>query len=85
MISPTLDPTKLSTKEKIKLVRESDGLLIELLDGLKVERSLYLHGCTSLTHLPDGLEVERNLYLGGSGLQHLRGKKIKGVKGKVIW
>jgi len=33
MISPTLNPTKLSQEEKIKLVRESDGLLIELLEG----------------------------------------------------
>ena len=71
MIHPTLDPTKLSTEEKIKLVRESDGLLVELLEGLKIGGYLDLSECTSLTHLPDGLEVGY-LYLSGcTSLTHL--------------
>ena len=32
-------------------------------EGLMVEGSLYLHGCTSLTHLPERLVVENSLYL----------------------
>ena len=63
MISPTLDPEKLSKKEKIKLIKESDGLLIELLEGEIIEGNLYLRSCTSLTHLPDNLKVEGDLDL----------------------
>jgi len=63
MISPTLNPNKLSQKEKIKLVQKSDGLLIELLEGETIEGSLHLYDCTSLTHLPDNLKVKGSLYL----------------------
>ena len=124
---PSFDPHKLSTEDKIKLVQQSDGLLVDILsgceirdldlscctslthlpDGLEVEGYLWLIGCTSLSHLPDGLKVGRwlNLYgctslthlpdvceVGGflylygcTGLQHYRDKKIKGVKGKIVW
>ena len=125
-ITPDLDPSKLSQKEKMELVRQSDGLLIELFENEKIRGDLYLWRYTSLTHLPDGLEVGGNLYLGRctslthlpeglkvggylclekciflthlpkglkvggdlilegcTGLAHLKGKKIKGVKGKV--
>jgi hypothetical protein len=57
MINPTLDPHKLSVREKIKLVQESDGLLIELLENTHVRGHLDLHGCTSLTHLPEGWDL----------------------------
>jgi len=37
VITPIIDPHKLSIEEKIKLVRDSDGLLIELLEGEVIE------------------------------------------------
>ena len=72
VISPSIDPHKLSIEDKIRLVRESDGLLVELLEGLEVRGYLNLGGCTSLNHLPDGLKVEGDLDLYGcTSLTHL--------------
>ena len=68
---PSLDPHKLSIDDKIKLVQQSDGLLIDILAGCKI-KNLYLVCCTSLTHLPDGLEVGGYLHLVGcTSLTHL--------------
>jgi len=52
----TIDPYTLSVEDRIELVRESDGVLIEFLRGAVV-KDLSLNCCTSLTHLPEGLEV----------------------------
>ncbi|MBD3407387.1 MAG: hypothetical protein GF411_14820 [Candidatus Lokiarchaeota archaeon] len=72
ILNPSLDPSKLSIKEKIELVRQSDGLLVDILpEGLKI-CDLDLERCSSLTHLPEGLWVGMNLYLSGcSSLTHL--------------
>jgi len=80
VISPSIDPHKLSIEDKIRLVRESDGLLVELLEGLEVRGYLNLGGCTSLNHLPDGLKVEGDLDLYGcTSLNHLPdGLKVEG-------
>ena len=79
VISPEIDPNKLSIEEKIKLVRESDGLLIELLENETIEGSLHLYGCTSLTNLPEGLKVGGSLDLQGcTSLTHLpEGLKVE--------
>ena len=53
---PGLDPKTLSLDEKIELIKESDGLLIDLLEGETID-NLYLSWCTSLTHLPDNLKL----------------------------
>ena len=76
---PKIDPSKLSVDDKIQLIHESDGLLVDVLEGLEVEGHLYLYGCTSLTHLPEGLEVGRSLCLDGcTSLTHLpEGLKIE--------
>jgi len=63
VIPPNIDPHKLSIGEKIKLVRESDGLLIELLENEIVKGNLYLGGCASLVSLPNGLKVRGYLDL----------------------
>ena len=75
---PKLDPHKLSIEDKIELVKQSNGLLVDILPN-KVDGGLYLGGCTSLTHLPDGLKV-RNLDLRGcTSLTHLPdGLKVDG-------
>ncbi|MBD3407389.1 MAG: hypothetical protein GF411_14830 [Candidatus Lokiarchaeota archaeon] len=57
ILNPSLDPSKLSVEDKIALVRQSDGLLVDILEGLKIKRDLWLRGCSSLTHLPEGLKV----------------------------
>lgn len=51
-----IDPMTLSVEEKIELVKESDGLLIELLENVKTE-SIDLSNI-NITYLPDGLEVK---------------------------
>ena len=48
---PGFDVNKLNQKEKIQLVRESDGLLIDILKGETITFDLYLSH-TSLAHLP---------------------------------
>src|SRR5574343_651984 len=80
---PSFDPYKLSIEEKIELVYRSNGLLVNILqglkigylnlhDGLKVNKWLSLDGCTSLTHLPDDLKVGGDLNLGDcTSLIHL--------------
>ncbi|MBD3404839.1 MAG: hypothetical protein GF411_01730, partial [Candidatus Lokiarchaeota archaeon] len=58
ILNPKLDPSKLSIEDKIELVIQSDGLLVDILpEGLEVGGYLNLYGCSSLTHLPKGLEV----------------------------
>jgi len=65
------NPHDLSINEKIKMVQESDGLLIELLEGETIE-NLYLGWCKSLTHLPNNLKIKQNLtLLGCSSLKHI--------------
>ena len=56
-MNPSFDPYDLPLDEKIKLVRESDGLLIDILVGEEIN-NLDLQGCTSLKELPEGLEVK---------------------------
>jgi len=76
----TVDPSKLSQEEKIRLVRESDGFLIDILEGEKIKEDLDLQGCTSLIHLPEGLKVEEDLILWKcTSLTHLpEGLKVGG-------
>ena len=62
---PGFDINNLSQEEKIQLVRESDGLMIDILEGETICKSLNLMHCTSLTHLPNNLVVKENLYLHG--------------------
>lgn len=57
MLPPNLDPYQLSVENKIKLVQDSDGLLVELLEGLQTI-FLELNWCSSLTHLPEGLKIK---------------------------
>jgi hypothetical protein len=61
---PKLDPTKLSLKDKIRLIRQCDGELVDLLKGEKIDGNLYLYNCSSLKELPENLEVGGGLYLG---------------------
>ena len=50
----------------------SESDIGSLPDGLQVEGSLFLRGCTRLVSLPAGLEVGRSLYLEGcTGLTSL--------------
>ena len=78
MISPDLDPYKLSIEDKVKLVQESDGLLIELLENETI-KDLYLEECFSLTHFPDGLSVLRHLDLRKCySLTHIPDGLVKG-------
>ena len=76
-ITPEIDPHKLSIEAKIKLIKESDGLLIELLENETIEGYLILDGCTSLTHLPDGLRVGGDLYLDRCEKLDLRGVNVQ--------
>ena len=96
VIGPDIDPHTLPLEKKILLVQESDGLLIELLEGEHIEGDLSLYGCTSLTHLPEDLSVEGDLDLGGcSSLTHLPEDLSVGgylylggcssLKGKITW
>jgi len=48
---PGFDINKLNQEEKIQLMRESDGLLIDILKGETITFDLYLSQ-TSNTHLP---------------------------------
>jgi len=75
----TVDPYSLSIEDRVELVRDSDGVLIEFLRGAVVE-DLDLRDCTSLTHLPEGLEVGGDLDLEGcTSLTHLpEGLKVGG-------
>ncbi|MBD3407388.1 MAG: hypothetical protein GF411_14825 [Candidatus Lokiarchaeota archaeon] len=66
ILNPSLDPSKLSVEEKIELVRQSDGLLVDILpEGLKVGGDLWLNECSSLISLPEGLKIKGNLDLRG--------------------
>lgn len=68
--NPKCDPTKLSQKKKIDLVKKYPEL-IDILEGEKIEGSLDLGGL-SITHLPKGLEVSKYLDLYGcTSLIHL--------------
>jgi hypothetical protein len=68
---PSFDPHKLSLEDKIKLVQQSDGLLVDILAGCEI-RDLYLRDCTSLIYLPDGLKIGGYLSLSGcTSLTHL--------------
>jgi len=58
------DIEKLSVWDKIKLVRESDGLLIELLKGETID-NLYLVSCVLLKELPENIKVDGDLFLRG--------------------
>ena len=69
---PSLDPDNLSQKEKIELIRESDGILIDLLEGEEIKNGLDLSHLSSLTHLPEGLKVSGSLDLWNcASLTHL--------------
>ena len=61
--NPDFNLNSLKQWEKIKLVHESNGELIDLLEGETVEEHLSLSGCTSLTHLPKGLKIKEHLFL----------------------
>jgi hypothetical protein len=63
LADPNLDPTKLSLKDKIDLIRQY-GELVDLLKGEKIDGNLCLRDCYSLKELPD-LKVGRNLDLCG--------------------
>jgi hypothetical protein len=65
LADPDLDPFKLSLEDKIELIRQCDGLLIDLLKGERINGSLYLNYCSSLRELPDNLRVSGNLSLDG--------------------
>ena len=54
---PGFDPTKLPTSEKIDLIRESGGLLIDLLEEKELKCELQLQFCELLTHLPKNLKI----------------------------
>ena len=69
---PDFDVDDLSQEEKIELVDESDGLLIDILEGETIMGDLDLRGCTSLTHLPDNLKVLGDMSLDDcTSLTHL--------------
>jgi hypothetical protein len=65
LADPNLDPSKLPIKDKIKLIKQCDGELVDLLRGERIDRSLYLYHCSSLRELPDGLEVGGHFDLTG--------------------
>ena len=69
---PGFDLNSLKQWEKIELVIESNGELIDLLEGETIEDYLYLQDCTSLTHLPEGLKIAGHLDMSGcTSLTHL--------------
>lgn len=58
LLGPRLRPGKLSLKEKLEFVRESDGLLINISGKNEfVDGDMEFYGCKLLRYLPDGLEV----------------------------
>jgi len=58
---PGLDPCKLCVRDRIKIVRESNGLLACLLEGVRIEGRLVLGHLSQMTAIPSGLRVERDL------------------------
>ena len=69
---PGIDPRTLPLKEKIRLVRVSNGLLIDLLEEETIGGHLNLEGCTSLIHLPDNIKIKGWLNLRNcTSLTHL--------------
>jgi len=60
---PGFDIKNLCVEDKIRLVKESDGLLVDILNGETIEGYLDLTDCASLTHLPENLKVSGDLYL----------------------
>lgn len=63
LANPLMDPVNLPIDEKIRLIRQTDGLMIDLLKDEKIEVSIWLDDCHSLTHLPKELKTTRDLHL----------------------
>jgi len=64
-IGPTTNPEKLPVEERVRLVIESEGLLIDLLAHTECQPNLVLECLRYLTHLPPGLYVRGALLLTG--------------------
>lgn len=72
LCDPDIDPMALSLAEKMHLVKASDGLLVDLLEGCDLSGlNLWLENCESLTHLPEGLTTNILSLTGCSVLEKL--------------
>jgi len=67
----TMDPANLSSSEKLRLVNESEGMLVEILAGETVFGSLHLQD-SDIDALPEDMTIEGSLYLENMpNLRHL--------------